>query len=400
MSLEDCGKNNSRFSQEETIMVESNSAQYLDIEDLRSQADFSKCKFTEINLDTEIFSRDDFLLEMDYSSLDKEDISEICGLMTKLVKLRKIALEDFELIHDLVTKSKTKTEHKIVEYVKTETNTIFIGDVHGVFNVILFHFMFNGCFDEGQRYVFLGDIVDRGSESLECFCFLMLLKLIYPNQIYLIRGNHESRNTYTTYGLSGEISSKFGADEHLNFYDRCDCYEKIDEMISLMAIAIIVDKKIFCVHGVPCEYTPDVRKLEIIPRNHIDRSENDDKVIENLLWSDPIDTDFFKSGISSRGIGREVPLPLIIDYLNQNNLGMIVRAHQCVTAGYELKRGRIMTIFGQPNYCGFSENNAAMLVIDSIGNQNVYTFTEKTMNSSFANGITLKEEPKIPEYFA
>lgn len=360
------------------------------------QEDFSMCKFDEINIEREVFSKNDFLLEIDYSSLDEKNIPIVCNLITRIVKFQKITRDDLNSVHDLVMANKDKTCHKIVEHIVTDTKTIFIGDVHGVLQVILFHFMFNGCFDNGQKYVFLGDIVDRGNDSLECLSLLMLLKMIYPKQIYLIRGNHETRNIYVVYGLGMEITKKFKDDI---YQSNTAVLDRIDRMIAMMAIVVIVDKIIFCVHGCPSEYTPNIQRLEEIPTDSANRSDADENIIDSLLWSDPIDKDYIMSEISSRGMGYEVPIPLVLEYLKKNNLKMLVRAHQCVMEGYQVDRNQIMTLFGQPNYCGSTRNNAAMLIIDSNGSQNVFSFDQATMNSSFSDEKFTKEEPQVLEYF-
>ena len=225
------------------------------------------------------------------------------------------------------------------------------GDTHGQFTDTLRIFDVVGMIPD-HRYIFLGDYVDRGSQSIENIVFLLTLKVLYPDRIFLLRGNHETEEISTVYGLRDECIKRYGF----------SIYSQLLTVFEAMPFAAIIANKIFCVHGGISSEKCDIETLKAVKRP-LDL--NSSTVITDLLWSDPNnDVKGFQN--SPRGVSYLFGKAEAQKFLKENNLSIIIRSHEFCPDGTTFpfgKDGGVITVFSASNYCG-TLNSSAVLNID------------------------------------
>ncbi|MEN2498680.1 MAG: Serine/threonine-protein phosphatase 4 catalytic subunit [Marteilia pararefringens] len=185
--------------------------------------------------------------------------------------------------------------NKAKEILQKESNVVELsspitvcGDTHGQFFDVLELFKTGGpCPD--TKYIFLGDYVDRGHFSVETFLLLLSFKVKYPDQMHLIRGNHESRQITVFYGFYEECQQKYGSSNVWHY-----CTDVFDHL----PLAALIDNKIMCVHGGLSPILNDIDTTKTFSRKQEVPHEGP---MCDLLWSDPEDTKGW--WVSPRGAG-------------------------------------------------------------------------------------------------
>lgn len=224
------------------------------------------------------------------------------------------------------------------------------GDIHGQYSDLLRIFEFSG-FPPRSNYLFLGDYVDRGKQSLETICLLLAYKIKYPQNFFLLRGNHECASVNRIYGFYDECKRRFNVKLWKIFTDCFNC----------LPVAALIDDKILCMHG---GLSPDLNNLNQIRRLPRPADVPDEGLLCDLLWSDP-SKDIRGWGPNDRGVSYTFGPDRVTDFLKRLDLDLICRAHQVVEDGYEFFANKqLVTIFSAPNYCGEDNNAGAVMTID------------------------------------
>mmetsp|Transcript_20687 Transcript_20687/g.23748 ORF Transcript_20687/g.23748 Transcript_20687/m.23748 type:complete len:363 (+) Transcript_20687:200-1288(+) len=224
------------------------------------------------------------------------------------------------------------------------------GDVHGQFTDLLRLFEYGG-FPPESNYLFLGDYVDRGKQSLETICLLLGYKIKYPENFFILRGNHESAGINRIYGFYDECKRRYSIKLWKIFSDCFNC----------LPCAALIDEKILCMHG---GISPELNTMQQIADLPRPCDVPDVGLMCDLLWSDP-DTGINGWAENDRGVSFVFGADVVAAFLEKHDLDLLVRAHQVVEDGYEFFAGRrLVTLFSAPNYCGEFDNAGGMISVD------------------------------------
>ncbi|XP_015343460.1 serine/threonine-protein phosphatase with EF-hands 1 [Marmota marmota marmota] len=268
------------------------------------------------------------------------------------------------------------------------------GDLHGKLDDLFLIFYKNGLPSGNNPYVFNGDFVDRGSNSIEVLMILLVSFLVYPNDLHLNRGNHEDFMMNMRYGFTREILFKY------KLHGK-KILQILEEVYTLLPIGTIIDNEILVIHGGISEST-DLNLLHRLQRSKMrsvlmppvsvnrghatdskkskgditvtssgkvksngfpsqELSKHEWEQVVDILWSDPRG----RKGCypnTSRGGGCYFGPDVTSKILNKYQLKMLIRSHECKHDGYEICHdGKVITIFSASNYYEEGSNRGAYI---------------------------------------
>lgn len=282
-----------------------------------------------------------------------------------------------------------KEENSLVEVrIEEEMRAKVVGDTHGQYYDLLHLLTLSGPPSLNQILVFNGDFVDRGSWSTEVVLLLFAYKWLYPKNVFLNRGNHETADMNKVYGFEGETKKKYSE----------MTYKLFEEVFTALPLATLLTcseppqenaspnpknptlyngvKRFYIVHGglfSRDEVTlSDIRQIDRLKQ----KQPGQEGLMCEMLWTDPQDQN--GRGPSKRGVGIGFGPDVTRRWTEKNQVTAVLRSHEVRQGGYSVEHdGLLITVFSAPNYVDQVGNLAAFVTISASGELSYTTYKEQ-----------------------
>ncbi|MEM3577488.1 MAG: metallophosphoesterase family protein [Candidatus Bathyarchaeia archaeon] len=225
---------------------------------------------------------------------------------------------------------------------KPEGEALVIGDLHGDIESCYDIFRQSNFLEKMRQknnatIIFLGDYGDRGEYSKEVYYTVLKLKLLFPKQVILMRGNHEGPEDLlaSPHDLPLEFQIKFGKKWE-------EAYTKIRELFNCLYMAVLVEERCLMIHGGLPTTAKTMLDLAYAHKNHPKQP-----FLEEMLWNDPNDV-ISETCASPRGAGKLFGKKITKEILEKFNVKFLIRGHEPCHEGYKTDHeGMILTLFSR-----------------------------------------------------
>jgi protein phosphatase len=240
---------------------------------------------------------------------------------------------------------------------KPQGEALIVSDLHGDLESLI-QIMQESSFIQKMNQnndaflIFLGDYGDRGEYSKEIFYTVLKLKLAFPEQVILMRGNHEGPEDLlpSPHDLPTEFKIKFGE-------KWAEAYSKIRELFNCLYNAVLVEKRYLIIHG---GLPPQAKTIDDLAYAHTLHPKQ--SLLEDMLWSDP--NEMTKDVYASpRGAGKLFGENITNQALRNFDVRILIRGHEPCDDGFKISHnGKVLTIFSRKGPPYFNTYGAYLML--------------------------------------
>ncbi len=254
----------------------------------------------------------------------------------------------------------------------------YVGDTHGSFidTYIIIDYLIKVIqINPNIKIIWLGDYVDRNPFDLQNLAFIISFWLLFPDNVFLLRGNHEDSSVCSRYGFSQHLFEKAGTKEYFS-----PIWDQVNELFSKLPLGIkskVGNKRILALHGgIPFDlnnYSP-INLDQIEPKlnnEHIEHYDMD-TLSQTILWSDPDPFNLSEGVAATPRTGRpRFSKKAFTQFMELNNYDILIRGHEKFFEGYNLLwENRLISLFSTSTYDGKNIGRSKFLRLRPETNKN------------------------------
>jgi protein phosphatase len=267
-------------------------------------------------------------------------VNEGLEIMKDPFKLARTIIDAENILHSI--KGVKYRPPGLYEILKFDSLYV-LGDLHGDYDTLLEFLYKNKIIEkinrgEDVKILLLGDYIDRGDKQVELVSLLLLLKTRFPDNIILLRGNHEPPPLLTPYPHDFPYSLATLYSSYAS-----TLYSIFLQFFQKLGYLARIPGKILFLHGGPPSTVLTMKSFE--EAFSIGRPCPDDLVLEEILWNDPHEYGDEPVLESPRGAGVLFGKEVTFNALKLAGVEYIVRGHEAVEAYKFNHNGRILTLF-------------------------------------------------------
>jgi protein phosphatase len=220
-------------------------------------------------------------------------------------------------------------------------NLVIIGDIHGdlgslykILDEINFKIFLT---NKDNKIIFLGDYIDRGTNSVAVLYTICKLKQMYSSSVILMRGNHEASEDFPfqSHDLPQKIKEYFGSDKNDT------TYSLVLSFFRALPVMTIIENQLLIVHGGLQPHVNESIEDMCFPSNR----NNTLLLLEDILWNDPRVLENKEWERSRRPYGKHFGVTTTQKWLKITHTKALVRGHEPCN-GFRIDHdGMILTLF-------------------------------------------------------